>query len=222
MKKLTLVFSSTLALLTLSVFSNVLQYNHTQRLEEQVFLNEFKAQTIHYVLDQEEEQLQAMTQEVMAIAGIDNELKAQHYANIFIEAARNYDLNPRLLLVLTLIESRFDPQAVSSKGALGMTQVMPKVWLKRIDFISDRKDLMDPFLNIHAGAHVLRHYLDRAKGNVKLALLMYNRGEGAVNRDILKGHDPSNGYAQKVLFSNENERRRKSSRAASDGDDQAG
>ncbi len=222
MKKLTLVFSSTLALLTLSVFSNVLQYNHTQRLDEQVFLNEFKAQTIHYVLDQEEEQLQAMTQEVMAIAGIDNELKAQHYANIFIEAARNYDLNPRLLLVLTLIESRFDAQAVSSKGALGMTQVMPKVWLKRIEFISDRKDLMDPFLNIHAGAHVLRHYLDRAKGNVKLALLMYNRGEGAVNRDILKGHDPSNGYAQKVLFSNENERRRKSSRAASDGDDQAG
>ena len=222
MKKLTLVFSSTLALLTLSVFINVLQYNHTQRLEEQVFLKEFEAQTIHYVLDQEEEQLQAMTQEVMAIAGIDNELKAQHYANIFIEAARNYDLNPRLLLVLTLIESRFDPQAVSSKGALGMTQVMPKVWLKRIEFISDRKDLMDPFLNIHAGAHVLRHYLDRAKGNVKLALLMYNRGEGAVNRDILKGHDPSNGYAQKVLFSNENERRRKSSRAASDGDDQAG
>lgn len=222
MKKLTLVFSSTLALLTLSVFINVFQYNHTQRLEEQVFLKEFEAQTIHYVLDQEEEQLQAMTQEVMAIAGIDNELKAQHYANIFIEAARNYDLNPRLLLLLTFIESRFDPQAVSSKGALGMTQVMPQIWLTRIEFISDRKDLMDPFLNIHAGAHVLRHYLDRAKGNVKLALLMYNRGEGAVNRDILKGHDPSNGYAQKVLFSDENERRRKSSRAASDGDDQTG
>ncbi|TDJ71046.1 MAG: lytic transglycosylase domain-containing protein [Proteobacteria bacterium] len=222
MKKLTLVFSSTLALLTLSVFINVLQYNHTQRLEEQVFLKEFEAQTIHYVLDQEEEQLQAMTQEVMAIAEIDNELKAQHYANIFIDAARNYDLNPRLLLLLTLIESRFDPQAVSSKGALGMTQVMPNVWLTRIEFISDRRDLMDPFLNIYAGAHVLRYYLDRAKGNVKLALLMYNRGEGAVNRDILKGHDPSNGYAQKVLFSDENERRRESSRAASDGDDQTG
>ncbi len=222
MKKLTLVFSSTLALLTLSVFINVLQYNHTQRLEEQVFLKEFEAQTIHYVLDQEEEQLQAMTQEVMAIAEIDNELKAQHYANIFIDAARNYDLNPRLLLLLTLIESRFDPQAVSSKGALGMTQVMPNVWLTRIEFISDRRDLMDPFLNIYAGAHVLRYYLDRAKGNVKLALLMYNRGEGAVNRDILKGHDPSNGYAQKVLFSDENERRRESSPAASDGDDQTG
>ena len=222
MKKLTLVFSSTLALLTLSVFINVLQYNHTQRLEEQVFLKEFEAQTIHYVLDQEEEQLQAMTQEMMAIAEIDNELKAQHYANIFIDAARNYDLNPRLLLLLTLIESRFDPQAVSSKGALGMTQVMPNVWLTRIEFISDRRDLMDPFLNIYAGAHVLRYYLDRAKGNVKLALLMYNRGEGAVNRDILKGHDPSNGYAQKVLFSDENERRRESSPAASDGDDQTG
>ena len=76
MKKLTLVFSSTLALLTLSVFINVLQYSHTQRLEEQVFLSEFEAQTIHYVLDQEEEQLRVMMQEVMDIAGIDNELKA--------------------------------------------------------------------------------------------------------------------------------------------------
>ena len=216
MKKLTLVFSSTLALLTLSVFINVFQYNHTQRLEEQVFLKEFEAQTIHYVLDQEEEQLQAMTQEVMAIAGIDNELKAQNYANIFIEAARNYDLNPRLLLLLTLIESRFDPQAVSSKGALGMTQVMPQIWLTRIEFISDRKDLMDPFLNIHAGAHVLRHYLDRAKGNVKLALLMYNRCEGAFNRDIFKVRDPSNVYAQEVLFSDVYHRRGKSLRAASD------
>lgn len=222
MKKLRLVCSSTLALLTLSVFINVLQYNHTQRLEEQVFLNEFEAQTIHYVLDQEEEQLRAMTQEVMDVAEIDNELKAQHYANIYVEAARNYDLNPRLLLFLTLIESRFDPQAESSKGALGMTQVMPEVWLDTIEFISDRKDLMDPFLNINAGAHVLRHYLDRAKGNVKLALLMYNRGEGAVNRDILKGQDPSNGYAQKVLFSNENERRFKSSRAKSNRNGQAG
>ncbi len=222
MKKLTLVFSSTLALLTLSVFINVLQYSHTQRLEEQVFLSEFEAQTIHYVLDQEEEQLRVMMQEVMDIAGIDNELKAQHYANIYIEAARNYDLNPRLLLLLTLIESRFDPQAESNKGALGMTQVMPKVWLKKIEFISDRKDLLDPFLNIHAGAHVLRHYLDRSKGNVKLALLMYNRGEGAVNHDILKGHDPSNGYAHKVLFGNENERQAESSRVASDGDEHAG
>jgi soluble lytic murein transglycosylase-like protein len=222
MKKLTLVCSSTLALLTLSVFINVVQYNHTQRLEERVFLSEFGAQTIHYVLDQEEEQLQSMTQEVMDVAEIDNELKAQHYAKIYIEAARNYDLNPRLLLFLTLIESSFDPQAESHKGALGMTQVMPKVWLKRIEFISDRKDLMDPFLNINAGAHVLRHYLDRAKGNVKLALLMYNRGEGAVYRDILKGHDPSNGYARKVLFNSENKRRFKSSRAESGGDGRAG
>ncbi len=222
MKKLTLIFSSILALLTLSVFINIVQYNHTQRLEEQAFLNEFEAQTIHYVLDREEEQLQALTQEVMDIAEIDNELKAQHYANIYIEAARNYDLNPRLLLFLTLIESRFDPQAESHKGALGMTQVMPKVWVKKIEFISDRKDLMDPFLNINAGAHVLRYYLDRAEGNVKLALLMYNRGEGAVNRDILKGHDPSNGYAQKVLFGNENERQLESSRAKSDRDGRAG
>lgn len=222
MRKLTLVFPSTLALLTLSVFINLVQYNHTQRLEEQVFLNEFEARTIHYVLDQEEEQLQAMTQEVMEIAAIDNQLKAQHYANIYIEAGRNYDLNPRLLLFLTLIESRFDPQAESHKGALGMTQVMPKVWLERIEFVSDRKDLMDPFLNIHAGAHVLRHYLDRAEGNVKLALLMYNRGEGAVNRDLLKGHDPSNGYARKVLFNDENERRLKSSRAQGADDENAG
>lgn len=191
------------ALLMLSVFINLAQYEHIQRLQGEIFADEYEARTFHYKLDQEEDQLHSMTQQVMDVANIDNDFKAKHYARIYIEAARDYDLDPRLLLFLTLIESKFDPQAKSRKGALGMTQIMPKVWLKRIEFVSNHKDLLDPYLNIHAGAHVLRHYLDRADGNVKLALLMYNRGEGAVSRDILQGRDPSNGFAGKVLFGHE-------------------
>ena len=194
---------SIFTLLILSVFINLFQYKHIERLQGKIFVDEFEARAFHYTLDQEEEQLHAMTQQVMDVSNIHNDFKAKHYARIYIEAAKAYDLDPRLLLFLTLIESEFDPHAKSKKGALGMTQIMPKVWLKTIEFVSNQKDLMDPYLNIHAGALVLRHYLDRADGNVKLALLMYNRGEGAVSRDILQGRDPSNGFARKVLFGHE-------------------
>lgn len=217
-----LAVPSILILLILSGVINLLQYEHAQRLQEEMFISAHDVRTFHYLLDQEEEQVRDMTQEVMAVADIDNYLKAEHYAKSYIEAARRYDLDPRLLLFLTLIESRFDPHALSNKGAVGMTQVMPKVWLKRIDFVTDHKDLMDPYLSIHAGAHVLRHYLNRANGNLKLALLMYNRGERAVNKDILKGRDPSNGFARKILFSHEGEARLDSSPVKSNNSAQAG
>lgn len=196
----TLLLPALLGLLVASVCLNVLQYRHAQRLEWQLYVNEYDARTIHHMLDQEQAYLQALTQQVMEVANIDDAFRARYYAKAYVDAASEYDLDPRLLLFLTLVESGFDAQAKSSKGALGMMQIMPDIWTKRISFISTHKDLMDPYLNIHAGAHVLRHYLNRADGNVKLALLMYNRGERAVNQDILEGRDPSNGFARNVLF----------------------
>ncbi|MFQ5994103.1 MAG: lytic transglycosylase domain-containing protein [Acidiferrobacterales bacterium] len=185
--------------LVISLGINLLQYQKTQQLERQVHQSEYDVRSAHHLMDVEEEYLQMMIGQVRNVAGIENEFKARHYAQTYIDAANEYHLDARLLLFLALVESSFDAHAKSHKGALGMMQVMPKVWLENIDFIADDKDLMDPYLNIHAGAHVLRHYLDRADGNVKLALLMYNRGEGTVNKEILKGLDPSNGFARKIL-----------------------
>ncbi len=195
-----LAFPSSLGLLAASVCFNVLQYHDGQRLEWQLYVAEYDARSFHHALDQEEEHLQAVTQQLSEIANVVDPFKAQYYAKAYIDAGKQYELDPYLLLFLTFVESGFDAQAKSNKGALGMMQVMPNVWIDSISFISTDRDLMDPYLNIHAGAHVLRHYLNRADGDLRLALLMYNRGEGAVNRDLVQGRDPSNGFAHKVLL----------------------
>lgn len=189
-----------IGLLIASVCLNAMQYRHTLRLQWQLYVTEYDARTMHDILDQEEEYVQTVTQQVMEISGVDSEIKARHYAKAYIGAARQYHLDPYLLLLLTRVESSFNAHAKSNKGALGMMQIMPDIWLKRIGFIATEQDLMDPYLNIHAGAHVLRHYLNRAEGDVKLALLMYNRGERAVKRDKVAGRDPRNGFVHKVLF----------------------
>ncbi|MFQ6023218.1 MAG: lytic transglycosylase domain-containing protein [Acidiferrobacterales bacterium] len=195
-----LFLPSLFGLLATSVCFSLLQYQHVQRLERQLYVTEYGARTFHYILDQEEEYLQAVTEQLAELSDITNKFKARYYAKTYIAAARRYGVDPYLLLLLTRVESGFDAQAKSNKGALGMMQIMPNVWLDRISFISTDKDLLDPYLNIHAGARVLRHYLDRADGDVRLALLMYNRGEQSVNRDIVEGRDPHNGFVQKVLF----------------------
>jgi soluble lytic murein transglycosylase-like protein len=194
-----LVFPTLLGLLAISIYMNLLQHQQTQRLEQQLYVSEYDARTTHHILDQQEEFLEVMTKQVMDAADIDSEFKARYYARAYIDAATDYRLDPRLLLLLTRVESGFDSHAKSNKGALGMMQIMPNVWMEKIDFISTDKDLTDPYLNIHAGAHVLRHYLNRAQGDMRLALLMYNRGEHAVRNAIVQGLDPSNGFARKVL-----------------------
>ncbi len=190
-------------LLVGSICLNVLQHRQSVRLQWQLHVAEYEARTMHDILDQEEEYVQTVTQQVMAISGVDSEIKARHYADAYIAAAQQYQLDPYLLLLLTRVESGFDAQAKSHKGALGMMQIMPDIWLEKIGFIATAQDLMDPYLNIHAGAHVLRYYLNRAGGDVNLALLMYNRGERAVRKDILAGRDPRNGFVHKVLSKRE-------------------
>ncbi len=191
------------SLLIASIGLNVLQHRHTLRLQWQVHIAEYDARIMHDILDQEEEYVQTVTQQVMAISGIESEIKARHYAEAYIDAARQYHLDPYLLLLLTRVESGFDAHARSHKGALGMMQVMPDIWLEKLGFIASDQDLMDPYLNIHAGAHVLRYYINRAEGDLTLALLMYNRGESAVKKDIVAGRDPRNGFVHKVLSDGE-------------------
>lgn len=114
------------------------------------------------------------------------------------DAAVEEDLDPDIAFGLVNTESAFDPRAISNVGARGLTQVMPRTakWLRPG---TTAEDLFDRTLNLHLGFGYLRDLIDKYDGNVKLALLAYNRGPGTVDRVLSQGGDPDNGYADKVL-----------------------
>jgi|WetSurMetagenome_2_1015567.scaffolds.fasta_scaffold340798_2 soluble lytic murein transglycosylase-like protein len=91
-------------------------------------------------------------------------------------AAEKHGVDPALLSALAATESGFNPSAVSSKGALGLLQLMPGT-AARLGV----QDAFDPVANADAGAGYLREQLDRF-GDVRLALAAYNAGPEAVQR----------------------------------------
>ena len=60
-------------------------------------------------------------------------------------------------------------------------------------------DLHDQKTNLRLGFRYLNKMIDKYKGDVRLALLAYNRGPGTVDKILRRGGDPNNGYADKVL-----------------------
>ncbi|MEW6002679.1 MAG: lytic transglycosylase domain-containing protein [Nitrospirota bacterium] len=89
---------------------------------------------------------------------------------------------PELLIAIAKVESDFNPYVVSPAGAVGLTQIMPKVWgkeLKQEGIILKEKDLFDVSKCMAASAYILTKYLNVEKGNIKRALKRYVGGQVA-------------------------------------------
>lgn len=86
------------------------------------------------------------------------------------QAAAQAGLHPALLEALVWQESRWNPAAISRKGAVGLTQLMPAT-ARELGV-----DPYDPAANLFAGARYLRSMLDRFNGDVVKALAAYNAG----------------------------------------------
>nr|WP_246257409.1 lytic transglycosylase domain-containing protein [Pararobbsia alpina] len=99
------------------------------------------------------------------------------FADVINEASRTVRLQPELLRAVIDIESRYNPNAVSVKGALGLMQLMPETARRFSD-----GDMFNPRDNVLAGARYLRFLLDLFKDDMELALAAYNAGENAVIR----------------------------------------
>lgn len=114
------------------------------------------------------------------------------------DVAEAEGIEPDLAYGLINTESAFDDRAVSSVGARGLTQVMPRTarWLMPG---TTAEDLFDREVNMRLGFSYLRDLIGEYNGNLRLALLAYNRGPGTVDRVLAEGGDPDNGYADKVL-----------------------
>ncbi len=90
--------------------------------------------------------------------------------------SRRAGLEPSMVLGLVQVESGFRKYAISSAGARGYTQVMP-FWAKSIgDGQASR--LFHMQTNLRFGCVILRHYLDRERGDMYLALGRYNGSRG--------------------------------------------
>ncbi len=112
--------------------------------------------------------------------------------DIFEEAAANYNLPVELLKAVAKVESNFNPNAVSSVGAMGVMQLMPNT--ARGLGVTDAFDARQ---NIMGGAQYLRTQLNRF-GDLRMALAAYNTGPGNVMK---YGGVPSYAerYVNKVL-----------------------
>lgn len=111
------------------------------------------------------------------------------------EVARRHGLDPALVLAVMGVESSFQPDAVSPKGAQGLMQLMPAT-AKELGVT----DPLDPLQNADGGARYLRDLLARYDGDVEKALAAYNAGPGAVARH--RGVPPyreTQAYVRKVL-----------------------
>jgi hypothetical protein len=85
-------------------------------------------------------------------------------------------VDPNLMLSIMRVENAgFDPQAVSSAGAIGLMQVMPKV-----GEAFGAGDLTEPSQNVRAGARFLRVLVDKYRNPVLIASA-YNAGEPRVD-----------------------------------------
>jgi soluble lytic murein transglycosylase-like protein len=114
------------------------------------------------------------------------------------DASLREGIDPELAFRLVRLESEFNEKAVSRVGAIGLTQLMPSTAVQYEKGVSAER-LKHGETNLRIGFRYLRTLLDMYKGDVRLALLAYNRGEDAVFRDLRRGVNPGNGYDRWVL-----------------------
>ena len=119
-------------------------------------------------------------------------------ARAIYDAALDAGIDPELGFRLVNVESQFKEKATSSVGAAGLTQVMLPT-ARFYDRNITKQKLYERETNLRIGFHYLRDLIDERRGNVKLALLTYNRGGQAVQNELSLGLDPSNGYDRKVM-----------------------
>ncbi len=117
---------------------------------------------------------------------VDGHPNVARYEPLLARFAREHGLDLALVKAVVAVESAYEPDAVSAKGAIGLMQVIPDTAL-RYGVTGDARrtvaqKLRDPAINVSIGTRYLRDLLALFADDLTLALAAYNAGEGAVQR----------------------------------------
>ena len=93
------------------------------------------------------------------------------------QTASRFQVDPELIRAIIRVESGYDPKAVSSKGAMGLMQLIPAT-AQRFGVANP----FDPKQNLEGGVNYLKYLLDLFGGDLSLSLAAYNAGEHSVQR----------------------------------------
>ena len=103
--------------------------------------------------------------------------KAEPFHPIILRAANRHEVDPALVKAIIMVESRYDPHAISKQGAKGLMQLMPRT-ARSLGV----EDSFNPEHNVNGGVKYLKQLLDEFDDNLKFALAAYNAGSSRVRR----------------------------------------
>jgi soluble lytic murein transglycosylase-like protein len=103
--------------------------------------------------------------------------RSHAFDSLIDRAASEATVHPQLVRAIIVVESAFNPKAVSRRGAAGLMQLLPKTARRY-----GASNVFDPEQNITAGTRYLRDLMSRYGNNLELVLAAYNAGEDAVER----------------------------------------
>ncbi|MFC1891849.1 lytic transglycosylase domain-containing protein, partial [Thermodesulfobacteriota bacterium] len=113
--------------------------------------------------------------------------------DIIEKASSEYDVDPDLTKAVVKAESDFNPACTSTKGAMGLMQLMPAT-ARELGV----RNPYNPGENVYAGTRYLKQLLDRYDGDVNVALSAYNWGMGNVERNPGKLPQETRTYISRV------------------------
>jgi hypothetical protein len=164
-------------------------YSYYNRFNQLVFSN-------HRPLDQDAEEIKEhrIERDQPYLLQFDQD-RFNRFDDIIMKHSKKSGVDFNLIKSIILVESNFNPTAVSPKGAQGLMQLIPDTAAR-----FDVADVFDPDQNIRGGCDYLKYLIELFDGDLELVLSSYNAGENLVKRiKRVPNYRETQNYVQKVI-----------------------